>query len=114
MQVTLQLSTMHPILHYVHHYCRDGVGRTGTFICIYSQLERLKAEGVVDVFQSIEASRLQRSLMVSSAVSCVIDNDWINDTIHIVLFQDQFAFCHQVLADYLDTFDNYANFKDLQ
>ena len=47
----------------------DGIGRTGTFICIYSQLERLKAEGVVDVFQSIKASRLQRSLMVTNTVS---------------------------------------------
>ena len=49
--------------------CSDGVGRTGTFICVYSQLERLKAEGVVDVFQSIKASRLQRALMVTNTVS---------------------------------------------
>ena len=52
-----------------HANCSDGIGRTGTFICIYSQLERLKAEGVVDVFQSIKASRLQRSLMVTNTVS---------------------------------------------
>ena len=49
--------------------CSDGISKTGTFICIYSQLERLKAEGVVDVFQSIKASRLQRSLMVTNTVS---------------------------------------------
>lgn len=28
-------------------------------------------------------------------------------------FQAQFRFCHQVLADYLNSVDNYANFKDL-
>ena len=27
--------------------------------------------------------------------------------------QDQYAFCHTVLADYIDKFDNYANFKDM-
>ena len=54
--------------------------------------------------------------MVSSTVSC-ISNNYCPHIIYINIisnFQDQFAFCHQVLADYLDTFDNYANFKDLQ
>lgn len=27
--------------------------------------------------------------------------------------QEQFTFCHHVLADYIDSFDTYANFKDL-
>ena len=27
----------------------DGMGRTGTFICIHAQLERLKTEGVFDL-----------------------------------------------------------------
>jgi len=49
--------------------CSDGVGRTGTFICIYSQLERIKAEGIADVFQYIKASRLQRPKLVSEVVS---------------------------------------------
>lgn len=48
---------------------RNGIGKTGTFICIYAQLERLKAEGIVDIFQSVKASRLQRSLMVTTTVS---------------------------------------------
>lgn len=49
--------------------CSDGVGRTGTFICVYSQLERIKAEGIADVFQYIKASRLQRPKLVSELVS---------------------------------------------
>ena len=29
------------------------------------------------------------------------------------LFQDQYEFCHHVLADFLDGFDTYANFKEI-
>ncbi len=47
----------------------DGVGRTGTFICIHAQLERLKTEGVVDFFQFIKSARIQRAGLVSNAVS---------------------------------------------
>jgi len=79
--------------HAITVMCNDGVGRTGTFICIYSQLERIKAEGIADVFQYIKASRLQRPKLVSEV--------------------EQFTFCHHVLADYIDSFDTYANFKDL-
>lgn len=65
--VTIKAQSHNVILSHAKY--SDGIGRTGTFICIYSQLERLKAEGVVDVFQSIKASRLQRSLMVTNTVS---------------------------------------------
>ena len=27
--------------------------------------------------------------------------------------QFQYAFAHEVLADFVDSFDNYANFKDM-
>ena len=47
----------------------DGVGRTGTFICIHAQLERLKTEGVVDFFQFIKLVRMHRAGLVSNAVS---------------------------------------------
>ena len=49
----------------------DGVGHTGTFICIHSQLERLKTEGVVDVFQAIKSARIQRPGIIPSDVSDV-------------------------------------------
>lgn len=64
----LQLKLNLTITFTVVPKCSDGIGRTGTFICIYSQLERLKAEGVVDVFQSVKASRLQRPLVVTNTV----------------------------------------------
>ena len=46
-----------------------GCGRTGTYIAISILLERLKTEGVVDVFQTVRTLRLQRSGMVQSVVS---------------------------------------------
>ena len=46
----------------------DGVGRTGTFICLHSQLERLKTEGVVDFLQVVKASRIQRPGLVPDAI----------------------------------------------
>ena len=47
----------------------DGVVRSGTFICVHSQLERLKTEGVVDVFQAIKSARIQRPGLIPNTVS---------------------------------------------
>ena len=52
--------------------CRDGVSRTGTFLTIHCQLERLKTEGVVDFLQAIKSARLQRPGLVNNTVSLVI------------------------------------------
>ncbi|CAI8052146.1 Receptor-type tyrosine-protein phosphatase S [Geodia barretti] len=73
--------------------CNDGVGRTGTFICLHSQLERLKTEGVVDFFQAVKSARIHRAGLVQNA--------------------EQYAYCHEVLADFVNGYDNYANFKEL-
>ena len=56
---------------YIHHccYCSGGCGRTGTYIAISILLERLKTEGVVDIFQTARTLRLQRPSMVQSIVS---------------------------------------------
>ena len=51
--------------------CSGGCGRTGTYIAISILLERLKTEGVVDVFQTARTLRLQRPSMVQSVVSTV-------------------------------------------
>lgn len=49
-------------------YFSNGVGRTGAFTTIYSQIERIKAEQVADIFQYIKASRIQRAEMVIEEV----------------------------------------------
>ncbi len=46
-----------------------GTGRTGTFIAVSILLERLKTEGVVDVFHTVRTLRLQRPGMVQTVVS---------------------------------------------
>lgn len=47
----------------------DGIGRSGTFCALYSVLERVKTEQVVDVFQAIKAMRIPRPGLVKTTVS---------------------------------------------
>ena len=61
-----QQSGNHPIT--VH--CSAGAGRTGTFCALSTVLERVKAEGILDVFQTVKSLRLQRPHMVQTLVCC--------------------------------------------
>ena len=45
------------------------MGRTGVFITAMSEIERVKVEGEIDLFQTIKAMRVQRPNMVSTVVS---------------------------------------------
>ena len=54
---------------FVSYVFSNGVGRTGTFIAIHTQLERFKTEKEADLFQYIKSTRLQRAGMVLDAVS---------------------------------------------
>ena len=47
----------------------DGVGHTGTFICLHAQLEWLKSEGMVYFFQWIKSARIHRAGLVDCVVS---------------------------------------------
>ena len=58
------------ILSSFHSYS-DGMSRTGTFLIIHSQIERLKTEGVVDILQAVKSARLQRAGLVLNAVSLI-------------------------------------------
>ena len=49
--------------------CSDGMGRTGVFITAMSEIERVKFEGEIDLFQTVKAIRVQRPNMVSTVVS---------------------------------------------
>ena len=60
------------IPHTHTHTCSNGIGRTGVFITLHAQLERLKIEGVVDVFQFIKFARKQREGLISCPVSLQI------------------------------------------
>ncbi|CAB1343682.1 unnamed protein product [Coregonus sp. 'balchen'] len=77
----------HPII--VH--CSAGAGRTGTFIALSNILERVKAEGLLDVFQTVKSLRMKRPHMVQTV--------------------EQYDFCYRVVQDFVDIFSDYANFK---
>jgi len=46
-----------------------GVGRTGVFITLSIVLERMRYEGVVDLFQTVKTLRTQRPAMVQTEVN---------------------------------------------
>jgi len=68
-------------------HCSAGVGRTGVFISLSIILERMRYEGVVDMFQTVKMLRTQRQGMVQT--------------------DDQYAFCYQAALEHLASFDHY-------
>ncbi|XP_033117033.1 receptor-type tyrosine-protein phosphatase epsilon-like isoform X6 [Anneissia japonica] len=72
-------------------HCSGGAGRTGVFIALSIMLERVKAEGVIDVFQTVRTLRQQRP--------------------HMVQTFEQYGFCYHAVREYMDSFDHYANLK---
>ena len=53
----------------IRYTCSAGVGRTGVFITLSIVLERMRYEGVVDIFQTVKILRTQRPAMVQNEVS---------------------------------------------
>ena len=47
----------------------DGMSRTGVFITTMAEVERVKVQGEVDIFQTVKAARSERPHMVSTPVS---------------------------------------------
>ena len=95
---------------YIHS---DGVGRTGTFICIHAQLERLKTEGVVDFFQFVKSARKQRPGVISVVVSYLTMILILKLSIILSQMQSQYELCHSTVLQYLQSCEEYANFKDV-
>ena len=54
---------------FVSCYYSAGVGRTGVFVTLSIVLERMRYEGVVDMFQTVKMLRTQRTAMVQTEVS---------------------------------------------
>ena len=51
------------------HPSSDGMSRSGVFITCMSEIERVKVEGAVDIFQTVKTARAQRPHMVYTSVS---------------------------------------------
>ena len=49
-------------------FVSDGMSRTGVFIAAMCEVERVKVEGEVDIFQTIKAMRKKRPHMVHNKV----------------------------------------------
>ncbi|XP_075935405.1 protein tyrosine phosphatase receptor type Fa isoform X1 [Anarhichas minor] len=69
-------------------HCSAGVGRTGVFVTLSIVLERMRYEGVVDLFQTVKTLRTQRPAMVQT--------------------EDQYQLCYRAALEYLGSFDHYA------
>ncbi|KAM6963148.1 protein tyrosine phosphatase receptor type Fa [Aplochiton taeniatus] len=69
-------------------HCSAGVGRTGVFITLSIVLERMRYEGVIDLFQTVKTLRTQRPAMVQT--------------------EDQYQLCYRAALEYLGSFDHYA------
>uniref|UniRef100_A0A1I8I8K9 Protein-tyrosine-phosphatase n=1 Tax=Macrostomum lignano TaxID=282301 RepID=A0A1I8I8K9_9PLAT len=69
-------------------HCSAGVGRTGVFLALSVVLERMRYEGVVDMYQTVRTLRTQRSAMVQT--------------------DEQYQFCYGAALEYLSSFDHYA------
>lgn len=49
-------------------HCSAGVGRTGTFVTLHCQLQKLQAEGTLDIFGFVRGMRRNRCFMVQTEV----------------------------------------------
>lgn len=71
-------------MHYCHTVhccpCSAGIGRTGAFCALSTAIERVKAEGMVDVFHTIKHLRTQRPHMVQTVVSMSLSAVYISNT----------------------------------
>lgn len=63
------LNVLREVICSVMCMCSAGVGRTGVFITLSIVLERMRYEGVVDIFQTVKMLRTQRPAMVQTEVS---------------------------------------------
>ena len=88
----------------------DGVVRSGTFLVIHSQLERIKTEGVVDVFQAIKSARIQRPGVIPNTVRMSVTKLSVT---FLLPQRITTSSAMKYLADYVEKMEAYNNFKTL-
>ncbi|XP_065917231.1 uncharacterized protein [Dysidea avara] len=62
-------------------HCSAGVGRTGTFITIDTELQRIKHEGIVDVYNTVHKLRFRRNFTVQTLAQYVFIFDALMESI---------------------------------
>lgn len=87
------------------------------FITLSIVLERMRYEGVVDIFQTVKMLRTQRPATVQTEVSPFMHVAFSLSlalpfflilTSALFLLQDQYQFCYRASLEYLGSFDHYA------
>ncbi|CAI8026225.1 Receptor-type tyrosine-protein phosphatase delta [Geodia barretti] len=71
-------------------HCSAGIGRTGAFCALSIAIERVKEEGLIDVFHTVKHLRTQRP--------------------HMVQTPEQYIFCYRAISEYVSSLDQYSNF----
>ncbi|WAR16532.1 PTPRK-like protein [Mya arenaria] len=72
-------------------HCKTGGGRCGLFAAVWTLLEKTGIEHEVSVFNTIRQLRARRP--------------------NVVRTREQYAFCHDCVREYLQSFDIYSNFS---
>ena len=62
-------STLMPSVCIAHPSLSDSMSCSGVFITCMTEIERVKVEGGVDIFQTVKGARVQRPHMVYTSVS---------------------------------------------
>ena len=77
------------------------------FCAMATVIDRCKTEGVVDVFQVVKALRVQKPGAVPTLVSASCSFVYVL----ILSTQGNYRTIFEVVVNFLDSFDTYANFQ---
>lgn len=125
------------VLQFVRQNCSDGVQFSGLFCAADFIFERIKEEQQIDVFLAVQKIRANRPQFIINYVSmqqcCYFDilnyHFFLIQSIHVnriqpkrpnlpqwsnrieSKYQEQYLYLHQVALAYLQSFEQYANFK---
>ncbi|XP_065185273.1 receptor-type tyrosine-protein phosphatase S-like isoform X2 [Sycon ciliatum] len=73
-------------------HCDTGVGRTGCFIALSTIIERMRCEGLLDVFMTIKSLRAHRPFLVRTLA--------------------EYSFVYDTVLEYLAPFDHFTDVMD--
>ena len=106
-----------------------GVGRTGTFITIQSQMKRIKDVETVDIYNFVHSMRYRRCFMVQTEVSPMYThmyihtyvNTYIRTYIHTYVhtyihtyIQAQYIFIHDALLEVIECGETEVSARELK
>ena len=79
---------------------------------MFTVLERVKTEQVVDVFMTVKSLRIQRAGLLQTLVrdGSICPADSLHSSL-LLPVQDQYEFVYRAVLEFLGSFDNYDNFK---